>query len=125
MSVDIPDLPVTVATDSFNMQRALINLINNAIEASGKGQHVRIALVARKRLVAITIKDYGSGMDSETVENIFFPFYSKKSSGTGLGMAIAKKIIDGHQGRIIIKSQTGKGTEVLIGLPVRSAGHKL
>ena len=125
LSVDIPDLPVTVATDSFNMQRALINLINNAIEASGKGQHVRIALVARKRLVAITIKDYGSGMDSETVENIFFPFYSKKSSGTGLGMAIAKKIIDGHQGRIIIKSQTGKGTEVLIGLPVRSAGHKL
>lgn len=117
LSVDIPDLPISVVTDSFNIQRALINLINNAIEASDKGQHVRIALVARKRIVAVTIKDYGSGMDSETVENIFFPFYSKKSSGTGLGMAIAKKIIDGHQGRIIIKTQTGKGTEVEIELP--------
>ncbi|MBI5055723.1 MAG: HAMP domain-containing histidine kinase [Nitrospirae bacterium] len=121
LSADIPELPVTVATDSFNMQRALINLINNAIEASGKGQRVRIAIVARKSRVAITIKDYGSGMDSETVENIFFPFYSKKSSGTGLGMAIAKKIIDGHQGRIIIKSQTGKGTEVEIELPYNPA----
>lgn len=117
----MPDFPINASADSFNLQRALINIINNAIEASSKGQQVRIALVARKGLVFITVKDYGSGMDSETVENIFFPFYSKKSSGTGLGMAIAKKIIDGHQGRINIKSQTGSGTEVEIELPYNPA----
>lgn len=120
LTVDIPDFPISALVDSFNMQRALINIINNAIEASDKGQRVRIALVARKRLVSIAVKDYGSGMDSETIENIFFPFYSKKDSGTGLGMAIAKKIIDGHQGRINIKSQTGSGTEVEIELPYNS-----
>ncbi|MFN3479454.1 MAG: ATP-binding protein, partial [Thermodesulfovibrionales bacterium] len=94
LTVDMPDFPIVASADSFNMQRALINIINNAIEASDKGQQVRITLVDRKRVVSIKVKDYGSGMDSETVENIFFPFYSKKSSGTGLGMAIAKKIID-------------------------------
>ncbi len=117
LTVHMPNFPISALADSFNMQRALINIINNAIEASGKGQQVRIALVAKKRFVSITVKDYGSGMDSETIENIFFPFYSKKSSGTGLGMAITKKIIDGHQGRINIKSQTGSGTEVEIELP--------
>ena len=124
LSLDVPDTPVIAAVDSFNMQRAVINLINNAIEASGKGRDVKIAVASRKRRIAITIKDQGSGMDSETVENIFFPFYSKKSSGTGLGMAIAKKIVDGHNGRILIRSQTGKGTEVEIELPQKSAGKK-
>ena len=60
-------------------------------------------------------------MDSETLENIFFPFYTKKIGGTGLGMVIAKKIIDGYRGRILIKSQTGKGTEVVIELPQKLA----
>ncbi len=125
LTVDMPDFPISALVDSFNMQRAVINIINNAIEASGKGQQVRIALVARKRLISITVKDYGSGMDSETIENIFFPFYSKKDGGTGLGMAIAKKIIDGHQGRINVKSQTGLGTEVEIELPYNPAvGNK-
>lgn len=125
LTVDMPDLPISALVDSFNMQRAIINIINNAIEASSKGQQVRIALVARKRLVSISVKDYGSGMDSETIENIFFPFYSKKDSGTGLGMAIAKKIIDGHQGRINVKSQIGLGTEVEIELPYNPAvGNK-
>jgi two-component system nitrogen regulation sensor histidine kinase GlnL len=56
-------------------------------------------------------------MDKETLENVFIPFYTKKSSGTGLGMAIAKKIIEGHNGEIGIKSSKGSGTEVTIRMP--------
>jgi signal transduction histidine kinase len=115
--IDIPDSPVYSVIDEFNLQRALINLINNAIEASDSDQDVKISLAVKKEKLLIRVEDQGSGMDDETLENIFFPFYSKKSSGTGLGMAIAKKIIDGHQGRIIVKSQTGKGTTVEIELP--------
>ncbi len=58
-------------------------------------------------------------MDKETLENIFIPFYTKKAEGTGLGMSIAKKIIEGHGGDIRINSQPGTGTEVVVRLPYR------
>jgi len=116
LSVDLPDIPVTLATDSFYIQRALVNLISNAIEASDKGQEVEISTVTSKRGVVITIKDHGSGMDRETIENIFIPFYTKKRGGSGLGMAIAKKIIEGHRGKIRIESKPQRGTEIIIEL---------
>ena len=117
--VDAPDIPITQAIDSFTLKRALANIINNAIEASDKGQVVEIAVATKKQSMAITIRDHGSGMDRETLDNIFVPFYSRKSSGTGLGMAIAKKIIDGHRGRILIESQPGKGTELTVEMPYK------
>lgn len=119
LSVDIPEIPVRALIDGFNMQRALVNLINNAIEASDRGKNVRINMVAKKNHLVIMIKDHGSGMDKETLENIFVPFYTKKAGGTGLGMAIVKKIIDGHKGKIFIESQLARGTEVKIELPYK------
>jgi len=119
LSVDVPTDPVNIEIDSFNLQRAIINLINNAIEASPKGQHVIIRTETEKNHVGVRVEDFGSGMDRETLENIFVPFYSKENTGTGLGMTIAKKIIDGHHGKIHVKSQPGLGTEVMIELPYR------
>jgi len=119
LSADVPTDPVNIEIDSFNLQRAIINLINNAIEASPKGQHVIIRTETEKNHVAVKVKDFGSGMDRETLENIFVPFYSKKNTGTGLGMTIVKKIVDGHHGKIQAKSQPGLGTEVIIELPYR------
>jgi signal transduction histidine kinase len=122
--VDIPDHPLNVVIDSFNMHRALTNLINNAIEASDTGQEVKVTAETKKNYLHIIIKDHGSGMDKETLENIFTPFYTKKSGGTGLGMSIAKKIIDGHKGKIRIDSKPGAGTEVIIELPYRKRIEK-
>lgn len=119
LSMNIPIDPVNIEIDSFSLQRALINLINNAIEASPKGQRVIIGTETEKNHAVVKVKDFGSGMDQETFENIFIPFYSKKNSGTGLGMAIVKKIVDGHNGKIHLKSRPGLGTEVMIELPYR------
>jgi two-component system, NtrC family, sensor histidine kinase HydH len=119
LSIDLPVDSIRTAIDSFHMGRALVNLVNNAIEASDKGQDVRISANAGKNMLFIKIKDQGSGMDRETRENIFIPFYTRKSGGTGLGMAIAKKIVDAHKGEISIKSQPRLGTEVTIRLPYR------
>ncbi|MFH1703882.1 MAG: HAMP domain-containing sensor histidine kinase [Nitrospirota bacterium] len=112
--IDTPIHPLNIVIDSFNMQRALSNLINNAIEASDKGQEVKVTAEAKKDYLYVMIKDHGSGMDKETLENIFTPFYTKKSGGTGLGLPIAKKIIEGHKGKIRIDSKPGAGTEVII-----------
>ncbi len=124
LSVDIPAKPVNIAIDSFQMQRALINLIDNAIEAAGKGQRVIINMALEMNYMVIKIKDCGTGMDKETLENIFIPFYSKKSGGTGLGMYIAKEVIEGQGGKIRIESKTGWGTEVLVEFPNKSLEEK-
>ena len=77
--------------DPTYLERALVNLVNNAIEASQKGQIVSIRLDRKNDMAVIRIRDHGKGMDEETLKNLFIPFYSKKTSGTGLGMAVAKK----------------------------------
>jgi signal transduction histidine kinase len=117
ISTNLPSKPVNVAVDSFHLERAIANLITNAIEASHKGQNIMVDVIPEKYYLAIRIKDEGSGMDKETLENIFIPFYSKKSGGTGLGMPIAKKIIEGHQGKIYVDSKPVRGTEITMRLP--------
>jgi len=124
LSADIHDQQTRVEMDGFQMQRALVNLINNAIEAPGNGQSVAVSVIPGKNSLRIAIKDNGAGMDSETAENIFTPFYTRKRGGTGLGMSIAKKIIDSHHGRINVSSKTGKGTAVTIELPYKSAAKR-
>jgi signal transduction histidine kinase len=102
------------------MERALVNLVNNSIEASGKGQSVMVSVIQGRNNLIIRIADKGLGMDKETLENIFTPFYTKKKEGTGLGMPIAKKVIESHKGKIHIDSKLGVGTEVRIELPYKS-----
>jgi signal transduction histidine kinase len=116
ISVNIPEKTLMVSADAIKMERALVNLISNAIDASLIAHCVTIEADAGPDHVFIRIKDSGTGMDKETVENIFIPFYTKKSSGTGLGMAIAKKIIEGHEGEIHINSQEQLGTEIIVKL---------
>jgi len=118
--VNFSDEQLITQIDSLRLQRSLVNLINNAIEASEKDQSIAISAKSGKDSLLIKITDHGSGMDKETLDNIFIPFYTKKGSGTGLGMSIARKIIEGHEGEISIKSQPGKGTEVTVRLPAGS-----
>ncbi len=118
LSIDLPVEPVQILIDGPYLERALTNLINNAVEASNKRGMTEVSAKTGGDIFSIKIKDCGSGMDRETLENVFIPFYTKKSSGTGLGMAIAKKIIEGHKGKIIINSQKQMGTEITVELPL-------
>jgi two-component system sensor histidine kinase HydH len=124
LSVDLPAGPVGIAVDGFHMERAIVNLVNNAVEASGKEQSVTITAKSEKEYLSLTIRDQGVGMDKETLQNIFTPFYTKKGSGTGLGTSISKKIIEEHRGMIYINSQPGTGTVVTIRLPFRAITGK-
>jgi signal transduction histidine kinase len=117
----VPASPVYVELDSFHMERALINLVSNAIEASGRGQTATVSIEVGRHNVVLRVVDQGSGMDGETLENIFTPFYTKKKEGTGLGMPIAKKVVEAHKGKIHIDSKLGIGTEVRIELPYKGS----
>jgi signal transduction histidine kinase len=120
--LDLPSPPVRVTVDNFRLQRALVNIMSNAIEACGEGQDVSVSAVAGESHATIQIEDCGSGMDEETLANIFTPFYTRKSSGTGLGMAIAKKVVDAHGGDIRPDGRPGGGTRVTIAIPYEGSG---
>ena len=119
LSLKVSGEPLKIAMDSRNMERALSNLVDNSIEASRVGQEVVISSEKGADHFVIKVTDTGMGMDREVLENVFVPFYTKKSKGTGLGMAIARKIVEGHSGKITIESHIGHGTEVIVELPSR------
>ena len=100
------------------MRQALLNVAQNAIEAMAKkGGTVILGLRTRPGSVNVTIEDAGPGMKPDVAEMAFEPFYSTKKGGTGLGLALAEKIIQDHDGRITLKSDSAKGTTVAIRLP--------
>ena len=72
----------------------------------------------KDQYVRIEFADDGEGISEENLEKIFEPFFTTKTRGTGLGLAITKQIIDMHQGKIFIDSEIGKGTTVVICLPL-------
>lgn len=122
MLVETSPEPVTLSLDVLQVERALVNLLSNAIEASMIGQTVSVDLRKEGKNAAILVSDQGNGMDKETVDHLFVPFYSKKSKGTGLGMVIAKKVIEGHGGLIEVRSQPGVGTRIRLLLPLKGTG---
>ncbi|MGA2108898.1 MAG: HAMP domain-containing sensor histidine kinase [Syntrophorhabdales bacterium] len=125
LTTNVTEQSLMIMVDPLYLERALVNLVNNAIEASPKGQSVSIVLRKRNDMAIIKIRDHGKGMDEETLRNLFIPFYSKKGSGTGLGMAVAKKIVEEHEGRITVKSRPAAGTKIAVYLPlIRPTGRR-
>lgn len=112
------DLPLIMA-DEDQIKQVAINLIFNAasaIEGSGK-----ITISTERGLegfVNILFKDTGKGIPEEHLERIFEPFFTTKPKGTGLGLAIARQIVKQHLGNISIQSELGKGTLVVVSLPI-------
>jgi signal transduction histidine kinase len=100
------------------------NLIKNAVKAMPDGGRLRLDFPEpRKKDVRILIADSGRGMTEEDKEHLFEPFYSGFENGRGLGMSIVRKIVEDYDGRIDVRSELNKGTEVLITLPIpRPAG---
>ena len=117
---ELPAESVWMAVDGLRLQRAMTNLVANAVEASRPGQEVRMVLTADHRQAVILVKDQGMGMDAETLENVFIPFNTRKLQGTGLGMAIAKKVIEAHGGQILIEP-TGAESKSTSNCPVFGA----
>jgi len=115
--VNAPAEPITNTIDCFHVERALVNLIDNSIDASPQGEQVNISAAMIKNELLITILDRGSGMSRETLMHLFEPFYTTKSGGTGLGMPIAKKIFEEHGGSLVITSKQGEGTQAIVRLP--------
>ena len=105
--------------DATELKKLFLNLIINAIDASERGGSIELRTrVNGDRQVMVDVIDHGTGMDRETLRRLFEPFYTTKEKGTGLGMAIAKKITELHKGDLVITSKKGEGTRATVRLPI-------
>ena len=108
-----------VAVDLGRFERVLLNIIKNAREAMGKhGGRLRLAVYPSGEWLVFCIEDTGKGMPPEVAAKIFEPFFTHaKPTGTGLGMAMAKSVVDAHHGTIRVESQPGRGTKFEVKIP--------
>ncbi|HKP12810.1 MAG TPA: ATP-binding protein [Blastocatellia bacterium] len=105
--------------DVTELKKLFLNLIINAIEASEPGRSIELRTNSDGNgKVVVEIVDHGAGMDAETLRRLFEPFYTTKEKGTGLGMAIARKITELHRGELLIHSRKGQGTTATVRLPI-------
>lgn len=110
-----------VKIDPMGMKRVVLNLLTNAIEACSEGGSVQVVAEASQshERLGITIEDDGPGIPSDIKERLFEPFFTTKGKqGTGLGLALVKKIVDEHGGRVEMESQPGQGTTFRLLLPM-------
>jgi two-component system nitrogen regulation sensor histidine kinase NtrY len=109
-----------VLADKTQMNRLFTNLLTNAVEACKQVESCRIDIDEKREwnTVVISIKDNGEGIPPETQERIFIPNFTTKSSGTGLGLAMCKGIVEQAHGRIWFETEQGKGTTFFVELPV-------
>ncbi len=119
LNLNLPQKQLWTYADENMLSRSIGNIILNGIQSVDEGVNpeINIALNAQGEMAEIRIRDNGIGIDKEIEERIFIPHFSTKSSGTGIGLALAKKTIESANGQISFKSEVS-GTEFLIKLPL-------
>jgi signal transduction histidine kinase len=114
---DVATFERGVLVDPQMFKGAIINLLINAMEASGRDSAINVSLAESNGKISLKIADQGHGISPEILDRIFDPYFSTKNTGTGLGLPLTRTIIEKHNADISIKSKKGEGTTVTITLP--------
>ncbi|MDZ7289674.1 MAG: ATP-binding protein [candidate division KSB1 bacterium] len=112
------DCDLELLIDREQMTQAILNVLQNALEATPRGGTITLACTTNKKEMTISVQDTGSGIPKDHLDKIFNLYYTTKPNGTGMGLAITQQIVSQHQGTIEVQSEEGKGTQFLIRLPV-------
>ncbi len=102
-----------------NLKKAFLNILQNSVDSIEEGGNIKVSTALKgNKVVEVIIKDNGRGIAEERLREIFNPFHTSKMTGAGLGLTIATKVIEDHNGTIDLKSTEGEGTTVTVTLPV-------
>jgi len=107
-----------ITADSGQLTQAFLNLTLNAIQSMPSGGSLQIMTYSDNKSITIVIEDSGEGIPPDKIEHVFDPFYTTKTTGSGLGLAVTKKIIQDRHGRIEVESKVGKGSKFIVELPL-------
>ncbi len=122
VSFKYPETLPLLNLDSQRLEQVFTNLIINATQAMSNGGQLKLNCKfgsdSAKDMVTVTVTDTGPGIATEVQQQIFEPFFTTKSRGTGLGLSVARRIVEEHKGIINVKSEAEKGTQFVIQLPV-------
>ena len=120
---EYPSKVIEVETDPDLLKRVILNILRNAAQAVETDNIVKIVVNVKFNILSnkffINISDNGCGIEKESLKKLFTPFYTSKAEGTGLGLAVCKRIIEALNGKIEIDSSPGEGTTVKIKLPIK------
>ena len=115
IATEVPDLQLMA--DPHLMHRVLANLILNAVQAMPDGGTVTVSASTDDGSVAISVHDTGIGIPNDAKDKLFKPLFTGKAKGTGLGLAVVKRIVEAHAGRITVESEVGKGSTFTVNFP--------
>jgi PAS domain S-box-containing protein len=118
VQIEVVGNGAVVNADAQQLQMVFQNILMNAAQAMGGTGCIRVQIAQDDRMWKIAVADEGPGMPPEVRERVFEPFFTTKSRGTGLGMPIARRVVEAHGGHLAVESPPGGGTIVAISLPV-------
>ena len=129
LEVSVPDMPVLMNGDPDRIQQVLANLLDNARKSAPPDTAITVSLEESDGTARITVLDHGSGIDPDQLDRIFDKFVRGRTgavTGTGLGLYIARRIVEAHDGRIWAESTPGESTRFVVELPCRTeAPHRM
>jgi PAS domain S-box-containing protein len=119
VSVEKKLAPLSLEVDQYRIRRVVDNLVKNAVEAMPDGGTLTLKVEALDGVALLTVRDSGRGIADDAARNLFTPFYTTKSTGTGLGLVICRQIVEAHEGKIAFESRVGEGTTFTVALPLK------
>jgi signal transduction histidine kinase len=115
---EAPDLPMLRADETL-LQLALENLLRNAVQASPEGGQVRVAVACVPEGICLTVEDEGPGVSPADAQRVFEPFFTTRTTGTGLGLAVVRRVVLAHGGTVSVGQRPGGGARFELRLPLQ------
>ena len=120
LTVRLPDQPITLVGHADRLKQAMLNIIINALEAMPDGGELAITLEAHDEVAALTLRDTGPGIPPAVLGEIYAMHFTTKSGGTGVGLYVARSVMQAHGGSIEVHSAPGDGTTFILTLPLQA-----
>ena len=117
--------PVLIRGDRDKLKQVLINLVKNSMEAMEEEGKIRVELDMNRSMAHLLVADNGPGIPEKDRQAVFDPFFTTKPRGTGLGLAVSKRIVEDHNGTFSLESEEGKGTSIRIDIPISQTEERV
>jgi signal transduction histidine kinase len=121
--LDIAEVP-PVAVDPGQFRQLVVNLVLNAVQASeAVGGAVDVRLASDERDLLLTVEDRGQGLSPDVLSRLFEPLFTTRSTGTGLGLALCRRVVEKHRGTIVASNRPGGGAAFIVRVPLKAEGE--